>query len=127
MSRLQGIGTAYYGKSNRNPQDNSYITTKWFVLFLLPIIPLKSLRIIKIGKQEENYIIARSDKVSYKTIQEISLKKNVRQILQTYLFTYGGIALFIGSWFLVEINDLLVWIPISLIAIFFIWALVNSE
>ncbi|MDP2947131.1 MAG: hypothetical protein Q8N88_03370 [Nanoarchaeota archaeon] len=127
MSRLQGIGTAYYGKNHCNPQDNSYITTEWFVLFLLPIIPLKSLRVIKIGKQEKNYLVAWSHTVGYRILQEIPLKNNIRQIIKTYLFAYGGIALFIGSWFLIEINDSFVWIPIFLMAAFFIWALVNSE
>ena len=127
MSRFQGIGTAYYGKSSRNPQDNSYVTIKWFVLLLLPIVPLKALRVIKLGKQEKNYLVAWSQVVGYKTVQELSLKNHIGLILLTYLFVYGGIALYIASWFLININDSLVYVPLALTAILLIWGGIKSE
>lgn len=55
---VNGIGTTYYGKKNlqtrpgpcphcgRNVVLKSYDTRTWFVIFLIPIIPLKRLRII---------------------------------------------------------------------------------
>ena len=41
---VNGIGTTYLGSSNRQP-DGSFVTTEWFVLFSVPIIPLKSQRV----------------------------------------------------------------------------------
>ena len=38
-------GTCYYGKALKEP-NGSYVTTEWFVLFLLPIFPIGSRRII---------------------------------------------------------------------------------
>lgn len=55
---VNGIGTTYYGKKNlqtrpgpcphcgRAVELKSYDTRTWFVIFLIPIIPLKRLRII---------------------------------------------------------------------------------
>ena len=127
MSRLQGIGTAYYGKRDYNPQDESYITTEWFVLFLLPIVPLKSLRIRKMSKEEHFYGVAWSHKLTYQILGEIPKGKNLTQIIKTYLYAYGGLTLFFSSIALVGINDLFIFLPITMIAVFFIWALINSE
>lgn len=55
---VNGIGTTYYGKKNlqtrpgpcphcgRDVPLKSYDTRTWFVIFLIPIIPLKRLRIL---------------------------------------------------------------------------------
>jgi hypothetical protein len=45
---VNGIGTKYYGKAERWP-DGSYITTKWIVLFFVPILPLGSFRVKRIS------------------------------------------------------------------------------
>jgi hypothetical protein len=39
---VQGIGTAFYGKRDFQP-DGSYVTTEWCIFFGLPIWPLRSL------------------------------------------------------------------------------------
>jgi len=127
MSRFQGIGKAYYGKSKSSSVDNSYITTEWFVLLLLPIVPLKCLRVIKLGKVEKNYIVAWSQTVGYKIIQEIPKKDNLAQVLRTLLFAYGGIALFIGSFFLTQISDWFAIIPFLLFCALLFWGLVRGE
>ena len=125
MSRFQGIGTAYYGKTNYS--GKSYVTTEWFVLLLFPIFPLKSLRVIKLSKQEKNYIIGSSSVVNYKILQRIPIKNNISQIVKTYLYTYVGLIIFVCSWFLPAINDSLVWVPILLMATLLILALIKSE
>jgi hypothetical protein len=43
---IQGLGTAFVGQRDFWP-DGSYITTEWFVFCLVPVIPLRSLRIRK--------------------------------------------------------------------------------
>src|SRR5438552_18879865 len=43
MSRINGIGTAFFGRS-RAKTDGSYITTNWLCV-VLPLIPLGSYRV----------------------------------------------------------------------------------
>jgi hypothetical protein len=50
MFRFNGIGTTIYGKREVNPEDGSYIATKWFTFLYFPIIPLGSYRVIKAKK-----------------------------------------------------------------------------
>ncbi len=128
MSRLQGIGTAYYGKKDFNLQDNSYTTTEWFVLLLLPIFPLKSLRVVKLSTtQQTKYIITHSSTVSYRILSSIPLKSNLSQVINTYVVTYGILSLFIASWFLININDSFVWVPIIFGSILLIFGLIKSD
>ncbi len=39
MSTINGIGTTFYGRARL---EAGYITTKWIVIFYIPIIPLSS-------------------------------------------------------------------------------------
>jgi hypothetical protein len=48
---VNGIGTKYYGKSEPQP-DGSFITTEWFVVFDVPLIPLKSQRVTYLGNNQ---------------------------------------------------------------------------
>jgi len=119
--RFQGIGTDFYGKRNYNPRDKSYITTKWWVFFLLPILPLKSYRVIKGYESEKFYGIAFSGIQQYKILEEIPLKKNQRQILFTYLSTYGGLGLLLSSIYLSFTYPLMILVPVGLVIVFLIW------
>ena len=44
-----GIGTKYYGASDRQA-DGSFVTTEWLAVFA-PVIPLRSLRVWYLGNQ----------------------------------------------------------------------------
>ena len=44
MSSFNGLGTAFYGECDFQP-NGSYVTTCWFIIAFLPIIPLYSARI----------------------------------------------------------------------------------
>lgn len=39
-----GCGTTFYGASGR-ADDGSFLTTEWFIVFLLPIVPIQSYRV----------------------------------------------------------------------------------
>ncbi len=39
---VNGIGTTYYGASDRQP-DKSFVTTEWFILFSVPLVPLRAI------------------------------------------------------------------------------------
>jgi hypothetical protein len=41
---MNGCGTAIYGKRDFEP-DGSFLTTKWFVAFFVPVVPLGSMRV----------------------------------------------------------------------------------
>jgi hypothetical protein len=42
---LNGFGTGYFGR--RWQPDGTYITTKWVVIFFVPLIPLGSVRVLE--------------------------------------------------------------------------------
>lgn len=44
---FNGFGTAIYGKRDFWP-DNSFLTTKWIVLFWIPLVPLRSMRLRRV-------------------------------------------------------------------------------
>ena len=89
MSTFNGIGTKFYGSTDY-ASDGSYVTTNWFVIFYLPIIPIESLRIIEEGST--NYIIYNSQQ--YKAIK---VKLHKKQVIKTYSWTYGIIGLIVLS------------------------------
>jgi hypothetical protein len=41
---MNGCGTSLYGRRDFEP-DGSFVTTKWFVVFFVPIFPLASIRV----------------------------------------------------------------------------------
>ncbi len=47
MFTFNGIGTKLYGNREVDPSNGSYVTTKWFTIFYLPIFPLGSFRVIE--------------------------------------------------------------------------------
>jgi hypothetical protein len=84
------FGTLLYGSRDKNSIDNSFITTAWFTLFYLPIIPLDSYRVI-VGRQK-GYGVGAS--VTYKQMQKIPL--NRKQVINTYLLWYLTAVIIIG-------------------------------
>lgn len=87
MFSIQGIGTTLYGRHDLNLEDGSYIATKWIIVFLLPIIPLGSYRVMKASAPTGIPIVATSQSLSL-----IRVKLNWRQVIGTYLAVYGCLA-----------------------------------
>ena len=85
-----GFGTILYGSRDKNPTDRSYITTAWFTLLYLPIIPLASYRVV-LGNQQGYVVGAR---VKYEQMQKIPFDR--RQIINTYLLWYLTAIVIIG-------------------------------
>jgi len=81
------LGTHYWGCAERHA-DGSYITTEWITL-LVPIIPLKSLR-LRLIKQYETYGAYHSDNSEYEVVEKLPsiYGKQVRHV-------YKGIILFL--------------------------------
>jgi hypothetical protein len=74
---IRGIGTRYYGASDRQP-DGSFVTTEWLALFA-PIIPLRSLRVRCLGKQAHG---SRGSSEHYGVVGRAAL--DTKQVLQIY-------------------------------------------
>jgi hypothetical protein len=76
MFTFNGIGTTIYGKREVNPDDGSYIVTKWFTVLYFPIIPLGSYRVIK----EKQAFFA-----GFPKYQMNNAPLSVKQIIFTYV------------------------------------------
>lgn len=50
---VNGLGTSYYG--HRPLADGSVITTKWFIFFFVPIVPLGSFRVLDWGDRSQTW------------------------------------------------------------------------
>ena len=50
-----GIGMIFYGESRHRP-DGSYLTTKWFSIFYVPIFQLKSYRVMRNPEEDVNLL-----------------------------------------------------------------------
>lgn len=94
---VKGIGTKYYGKRNLK-RDGTFITTEWFILFHLPIIPIGSFRIRPTGNST-NLVLLNSTEYYVKPIP--LCWKQVRNVYLTTIITLG--ILFIGIMVLLNI------------------------
>lgn len=87
MSTLNGFGTTFYGQCDYE-LNGSYVTTNWFVLAYLPIIPLFSARVYYVHTAN----LSLTTEYRY---QKVPL--HFKQILQTWAFSI----VFIVSLFLI--------------------------
>jgi len=62
---FNGCGTRYYGERER-AEDGSYITTEWITFVYVPLLPIRSYRVLPVGKGT-NILIHRSQ--SYQTMR----------------------------------------------------------
>src|SRR5579872_6412107 len=84
---FNGLGTKLYGARDFRP-DGSYITTEWFVVAYVPIVPLKSMR-IRPGAGGKYYGLYNSS--TYYILEKTGI--DGRQIL----FIYAWFAAFIAA------------------------------
>jgi hypothetical protein len=66
---FHGFGTINYGARDFQP-NGSYITTQWATICYIPVLPLKSIRIIQTGF------------LGYQVLEDVGL--NRRQVLSVY-------------------------------------------
>jgi len=101
MYSINGFGTRLYGKSDFNRLDGSYITTKFIVIFFIPIFPIGSYRVIKGKAAQSGSITLREYQVEY---QMQKIQTNIFQIIKIYFFAYFSIALLFWLLFNVDIE-----------------------
>jgi hypothetical protein len=90
---LNRVGTKYYGKRDLG-EDGSFVTTEWFVMIDIPIIPLGSFRVLPTGSSMNLFFIKSRD---YR-VQRVPL--NWRQVINVYLV---AIALLVTLFFVLEL------------------------
>ncbi|HEX3625578.1 MAG TPA: hypothetical protein VH280_09140 [Verrucomicrobiae bacterium] len=86
---FNGIGTTFYGQRDFRV-DGSYITTEWVVIMLIPIVPLRSLRVRYQGPAEQRISIGIGSAESYAVLEKTI--PNWRQVLCVYSYTAFVIA-----------------------------------
>jgi hypothetical protein len=87
---FNGIGTTLYGARDFWP-NGSHVTTEWVVIVWFPVVPLKSIRILPTGRNE-NYFFYRS--TAYSIVGRQGL--NLRQVLSVYGWV-GLVAASVGA------------------------------
>jgi hypothetical protein len=78
---LNGVGTIFYGQRDFR-YDGSYLTTEWLVVFYLPIIPIRSLRVRHQGPGESGLLIGVGSAENYAVLDQS--RPNLKQVVSTY-------------------------------------------
>ncbi len=87
---FQGIGTTFYGQRGFRA-DGSYITTEWIVLCYIPVVPMRSLRVLAKGSES---LGALYHKQNYAVLEERQL--SWKQVLCTYFYVVSYLFWCIG-------------------------------
>lgn len=88
-STIQGVGTKFYGAADKR-QDGSYVTTKFFVLLMIPIWPLASFR-VRPGAMQVSLF---SQSQSYEVLE--TLATNWGQAVRVYAIAVAVLAALIA-------------------------------
>jgi hypothetical protein len=83
---INGFGTGIYGKRDFHP-DGSFLTTKWIIFFWLPIIPLKSMRLLRSSPRRASGSFGVGWSTEYEVLTETH--PNSKQALFVYGFLLG--------------------------------------
>jgi len=119
---IQGIGTAFIGKRDFDP-DGSYVTTEWVVFLYLPLVPLRSLRMEKTDRKSKNWFPILSSTSTFDVTARG--RPNWKQVLCVYSFVLICVAwayFFAASPIMVKVYDsfgkwlgaILFWLPACL-------------
>ena len=83
-STFNGIGTSYVGKTDFNA-DGSYITTEWFTFLYVPLVPLRSRRVVESGETSFLWLgVYSSSSDGYYLLE--SGPPKFRQVVSVYLY-----------------------------------------
>ena len=93
LKSFYGIGTVFYGATNR-ADDGSFLTTEWFTVLLLPIIPISSFR-VTFGWSDTSSLGLTST-VTKRYFIHSKEKLSPVQVLRTYALYIGSLLLMAG-------------------------------
>jgi hypothetical protein len=78
-SSTMGFGTKFFGATDRH-EDGSFVTTEWVIVFSVPVVPLRSLRVSVAGYQEDGFV--GMEVSTYNVHGDVPL--SLRQVLGAY-------------------------------------------
>jgi len=90
---LYGCGTTFRANTPLLP-DGTFITTKWIVLFFVPIIPLGSYRVKHLGSTSEFHLTGFSSTSEYQIIQRVPW--DTREVVKFASYILAIIIVFIA-------------------------------
>ena len=93
---FNGVGTSYYGKRDFR-SDGSFVTTEWIIFFWIPIIPLRSHRVLYLGVGDYGFFIFHSSRYEILSRQSLSWKQVISVYLFVFSLLYSGFFLFLAS------------------------------
>ena len=76
-----GIGTTYYGADDRQ-FDSSFVTTEWFIILFVPLIPVGSYGVRLASSANMSYGNVRQTFRTYAIIRRLPL--NIKQVIKIY-------------------------------------------
>jgi hypothetical protein len=76
-----GFGTMFYGEGDRR-EDGSFISTEWITAAYVPLIPLKSFRLVRCKEADAYFVIVHSE--GYQVLEKLSICWP--QVLRIYSF-----------------------------------------
>jgi len=93
---VDGVGTRFFGRSP-SPDSHEYVSTKWLAIVLIPLLPVRSYRIVEEdlkGQQRLSYSIHPLEKLDWAQIRETMWKSIVGYIiLMLLMLGFGAWAL----------------------------------
>jgi hypothetical protein len=92
---LNGTGTKYYG-AREHDIGGTYITTKWIVVFGIPLLPLSSWRVYPLDEEhfhDHRPLLDRDASHTTQSFEETRVPLNLRQIINVYAITVPLLAL----------------------------------
>ena len=91
---FNGTGTKYLG-AREYDRGGTYITTKWVVVLMVPIIPLSSWRVFPLEEerfQDHSALVGGEASYSEQAVHATPVPLNWRQVLNVYAVTVAVLA-----------------------------------
>ena len=92
---LNGTGTKYLGEREHDI-GGTYITTKWVVIFMVPILPLSSWRVFPLDQgnfNDHSPLVGREASETTQSFHATPVPLNWRQVLNVYAVTIAIVAI----------------------------------
>lgn len=104
---INGVGTHFYGSRDEGP-DGSYITTEWLVVIYIPLLPLRSMRVLPLAS-DATFPFSSSQRFMSRPT-----RLNWRQVLNVYLVLFLIPLVPAALLFLIQLSGCLQWLHSAL-------------
>ena len=98
-----GIGTQFIGKRDFG-SDGSFVTTE-FKTFMLPVYPIRTVRVIEGESSTERHLLSRSYQTEYKILPQG--KANIKQAASVYGYTAFHLTYFFAAVALIDLASII--------------------